>query len=63
MREFLAHYENPSRAISTVFETESEQIMNSNHKVIESLLKMVMLCGEQGLAVHGHRDDSKYCFQ
>lgn len=25
--------------------------------VIESLLKIVLLCGKQGLALHGHRDD------
>ena len=55
MSEFLARYENPSMAIGTVLDTESQQIMNSNHKVIESLLKIVMLCGKQGLALHGHR--------
>ena len=31
--------------------------MESNKKVIESLLKIVMLCGMQGLALCGHRDD------
>lgn len=31
--------------------------MEDNKKVIESLLKIIMLCGKQGLALHGHRDD------
>ena len=33
-------------------------MMESNQKVIESLLKIVMLCGKQGLALCGHRDNT-----
>ena len=32
--------------------------MENNRKVIESLLQVVMLCGKQGLALRGHRDDN-----
>ena len=31
--------------------------MENNEKVIESLFKVVLLCGRQGLAFRGHRDD------
>ena len=31
--------------------------METNQKVIESLLRIVILCGKQGLALGGHRDD------
>ena len=31
--------------------------MEANQKVIESLLRIVTLCGKQGLALCGHRDD------
>ena len=31
--------------------------MECNQKVIESLLKIVIFCGKQGLAYRGHRDD------
>jgi len=31
--------------------------MEDNKKVTESLLKIIMLYGKQGLALHGHRDD------
>ena len=34
-----------------------QKIMESNQKVVESLLKIVLLCGKQGLALRGHRDD------
>ena len=31
--------------------------METNQKVVESLLKIVLLCGRQGLALCDHRDD------
>ena len=31
--------------------------MEENKIVIESLLRIVMLCGKQGIALRGHRDD------
>ena len=31
--------------------------MEDNQRVIESLLKIVMLCGRQGISLCGHRDD------
>ena len=31
--------------------------MENNKKVLESLFKIVMLCGRQELALHGYRDD------
>ena len=54
MEEFLVRYENPSHGFNTLLDNESKRIMESNQKVIESLLKIVMLCGKQGLA---YRDD------
>ena len=58
MEEFLGQYENPSHTIHTLLDSEAKRMMESNQKVIESLLKIVMLCGKQGLALCGHRDDS-----
>ena len=31
--------------------------MKENEKVISSLFKVVLLCGKQGIAFRGHRDD------
>ena len=57
MNEFVARFEHPSEAIHTKFDNETKKRMEENQKVIESLLKVVMLCGKQGLAFRGHRDD------
>ena len=51
MSEFLARYENPSQFISTVIDSELQRIMETNQKAVESLLKIVMLCERQGLAL------------
>ena len=57
MTEFLARYEDPSQAINTRLSSEVQKRMENNEKVIESLFKVVLLCGKQGLAFQGHRDD------
>ena len=31
--------------------------MKNNQEVIESLLRIIILCGKQGFALRGHRDD------
>ena len=58
MEEFLTRYKNPSRAVHTLLDSEAKRMMETNQKVVESLLKIVMLCGKQGLALRGHRDDA-----
>ena len=57
MAEFLARYESPSQAVDAVLNSQTRQTMETNEKVIESLLRIVILCGKQGLALRGHRDD------
>ena len=57
MSEFIAQYENPSRSISTILDSELQRVVETNQKVVESLFKIALLCGRQGLALCGHRDD------
>ena len=57
MTEFLARYENPSQSISVIMDSELQRVMDTNQKVLESLIKIILLCGKQGLALRGHRDD------
>ena len=57
MSEFLTCYEKPSQAIDVVMSRQVSQIMERNEKVLESLLKITIFCGKQGLALRGHRDD------
>lgn len=56
MSEFLARYENPSQTIGTIFDQEAKDRLVEKKKVVESLLKVVLLCGKQGLALRGHRN-------
>ena len=58
MSEFVKRYENPSQTIATQLNTQLQKTIENNTKVIESLLRVVMLCGKQGLALRGHRDDN-----
>ena len=39
------------------FDNEAKIRMENNKKVLESLFKIVMLCGRQELALRGYRDD------
>ena len=57
MSEFLARCENPSQTISTIFDQAAKDRLVENKQVVESLLKVVLLCGNQGLALRGHRDE------
>ena len=57
MSEFLARYENPSQAIDTLLVSEAQKRMEDNERVLTSLFKVVLLCGKQGIAFRGHRDD------
>ena len=57
MNEFLVWFQSPSEAINVVFDKEAQKRMVDNQKVVEALLKVIMLCGRQGLALRGHRDD------
>ena len=58
MKEFVSRYEHPTAAVNVVMDTAAKQLMVKNKKVIESLLKITMLCGRQRLPLRGHRDDN-----
>ena len=57
MEKFLARYKNPLQSVSIILDKEAQKIVSNNQKVVESLLKIVMLYGKQGLALRGHRDN------
>ena len=57
MSEFIDRYKNPAQAVDVVLQSRLQQIVERNQHVIEALLKIVLLCGKQGLALRGHRDD------
>ena len=57
MRAFLATFEQPSKAISTQLDSQAQEQLEENKLVLQSLFKVTMLLGKQGLAFRGHRDD------
>ena len=56
MSEFIARFEHPSEAIDAQLDKETGKKMEENQKVVESLMKIVMLC-RQGITFRGHCDD------
>ena len=46
MTEFLARYENPSQSVSMIRDSELQRVMETNQKVLESLIKIVYCCVE-----------------
>lgn len=56
MSEFIARFEHPSEAIDAQLDKETRKKIEENQKVVESLMKIVMLCG-QGITFRGHCDD------
>ena len=54
MREFVSRYEHPTATVNVVMDTAANQLME---KIMESLLKITILCGKQGLPFRGYRDD------
>ena len=57
MREFLARYQDPSQSVGTISDSQAQRVMDSNKNVVESMFKVALLYGKQGLAMRGHRDD------
>ena len=57
MTEFVARFQHPSTAIYTQLHTEMQRRMEDNLAVVESLFRIVLLRGKQGLPMRGHRDD------
>ena len=51
MSEFVTRYENPTLTVATQLSTQLQKQMEDNTKVIDSLLRIVMLCEKHGLAL------------
>ena len=55
IREFLTCYQDLSLSVRTMLDSQAKRAMDSNFKVIKSLLKITILFGK--LAMRGHQDD------
>ena len=57
MTEFVVRFQHPSTAIHTQMYTEMQRRMEDNLAVVQSLFRIILLCGKQGLPLRGHPDD------
>ena len=46
MKEFLTRYKDPTKSIDVAFEREMQQRIEHNQKVLESLFRIMLLCGK-----------------
>lgn len=58
MEAFLQVCADPSKRIDVSLSKRIGERVEKNWKVITSIIKCVELCGRQGIALRGHRDDS-----
>ena len=57
MSEFLATFEQPPRAVNIRLDNQAQKQLEANRHVLDSLFRIVLLLGKQGLAFRGHWDD------
>ena len=55
---FVSTMENPSLRVDLAVTDESQKLVNRNRSVLTSIIKCLEMCGRQGIALRGHRDDS-----
>ena len=58
MTEFLRLYKKPSGRVGQILSCESQRTVARNRHVIISVLKVLEVCGREGIALRGNRDDS-----
>jgi hypothetical protein len=59
MDGFLWTAKMPQNIIENRLSVEREQLVARNRAVLSSIVKTIELCGRQGFALRGHRDDGK----
>jgi hypothetical protein len=58
MDEFVSTMNNPARRIDISMSSNAVDQTTKNRLFLISILKCIELCGRQGIALRGHRDDS-----
>jgi len=49
VEEYIKRYNDPSKAIDSQSSNKTQKQLKDNQNVIESLFKVVLLCGKQGI--------------
>ena len=57
MDAFVQTMQKPQRRVDQILSQDAMQTVNRNRKFLESIIRCLELCGRQGIALRGHRDD------
>lgn len=60
MSNFVLTMENCQASVCDLANTAQARLIEQNRCKLKSILKCILLCGEQNIALRGHRDDEKY---
>lgn len=58
LQSFLHNYDNFSRRIDVTMSSNAAKRVEKNRQILTSVVKTVEICGRQGFALRGHRDDN-----
>ena len=58
MEAFVSSMKNPESRLDLSLTTARQERVEQNMQVLTSIVKCLELCGRQGIALRGHRDDS-----
>ena len=56
--DFLYNYEHPQSKIEGKIDKTKQENLVKNKYILRSIIDAILLCGKQGIALRGHRDDS-----
>ena len=60
MPQFKNVIENKRKPIKQILDSALQERITANCAILKSVIKTVVICGQQNVALRGHRDDSKY---
>ena len=60
MQVFIRQMEGNEKTIDNIISNQRRELIQKNREKLMSILKTVVFCGHQNIALRGHRDDSKY---
>ena len=57
LKAFQSTYLNPSTRVDVTITHDGDEKIRTNKNILKSIVKSLLFCGRQGIALRGHRDD------
>jgi hypothetical protein len=57
LKAFQSTYLNPSTRVDATITHDADEKIRTNKSILKSVVKSLLFCGRQGIALRGHRDD------